>query len=128
MHERFWLLKVLIHIKDWCLCCMPTICETWVFFSTLARSFGIGVLLLMTYKHSSMIVQMSFVRSNWTSMFTMSSMLVAIANIGFVVFLPWYHLEIHLPSHNHFSFFPPFHHHEFFILHFEPSMMQPLIY
>jgi hypothetical protein len=67
---------------------MFTICETWVFFSTLARSFCIGVLVLMTYKHSSMIVQMSFVGSNWTSMFTMSSMLVAIANNRFVVFLP----------------------------------------
>jgi hypothetical protein len=68
---------------------MLTTCEIWVFFSTLARFFSIGVLVLMTYKHSSMIVQMSFVRSNWTSIFTMSSMLVVIANNGFVVFLPW---------------------------------------
>ncbi len=48
------------HKKDWGLCCILIICETWVFFSTLARSFSIGVLVLMTYKHSSMIVQMSF--------------------------------------------------------------------
>jgi hypothetical protein len=77
------------HKKDWGLCCILIICETWVFFSTLARSFSIGVLVLMTYKHSSMIVQMSFVGSNWTSMFTMSSTLIVIANIVFVVFLPW---------------------------------------
>jgi hypothetical protein len=89
MHGRFWLLKAITHMKDWCLCCMLTICETWVFFSTLSRSFSIGVLVLMTYKHSFMIVQMSFVGSNWTSMFTMSSTLVDIANNGFVVFLPW---------------------------------------